>query len=88
MTPGFVDPHTHLVFAGSRENEFNMRLQGKTYMDIMNAGNGTQAMTAMGVVAYLEAEKLALQADLIAAITMEASLGSVRFGKLITYAHL
>ncbi|KMK77719.1 imidazolonepropionase [Alkalihalobacillus pseudalcaliphilus] len=45
VTPGFVDPHTHLVFAGSRENEFNMRLQGKTYMDIMNAGGGIHATT-------------------------------------------
>jgi imidazolonepropionase len=40
VTPGLVDPHTHLVHAGSRENEFNMRLQGATYMDIMNAGGG------------------------------------------------
>ncbi|WP_242692171.1 imidazolonepropionase [Bacillus sp. MM2020_4] len=45
VTPGLVDPHTHLVFAGSRENEFNMRLQGATYMDIMNAGGGIHATT-------------------------------------------
>nr|WP_263327468.1 imidazolonepropionase [Neobacillus sp. Marseille-Q6967] len=45
VTPGLVDPHTHLVFAGSRENEFNMRLQGAAYMEIMNAGGGIHATT-------------------------------------------
>jgi imidazolonepropionase len=46
VTPGLVDPHTHLVFAGSRENEFNMRLQGATYMEIMNSGGGIHATTS------------------------------------------
>ena len=45
VTPGLVDPHTHLVFSGSRENEFNMRLQGATYMEIMNSGGGIYATT-------------------------------------------
>jgi len=45
VTPGLVDPHTLLVFAGSRENEFNMRLKGATYMEIMNAGGGIHATT-------------------------------------------
>ncbi|MFJ7726592.1 imidazolonepropionase [Neobacillus sp. NPDC097160] len=45
VTPGLVDPHTHVVFAGSRENEFNMRLQGATYMEIMNSGGGIHATT-------------------------------------------
>lgn len=45
VTPGFVDPHTHLVHAGTRENEFNMRLQGASYMEIMNAGGGIHATT-------------------------------------------
>jgi imidazolonepropionase len=45
VTPGLVDPHTHLVFSGSRENEFNMRLEGATYMEIMNAGGGIHATT-------------------------------------------
>lgn len=40
VLPGFVDPHTHLVWAGDRANEFEMRLQGKTYMEIMAAGGG------------------------------------------------
>ncbi|MGE7602248.1 imidazolonepropionase [Peribacillus sp. NPDC097675] len=45
VTPGLVDPHTHLVFAGSRETEFNQRLEGATYMDIMNQGGGIYATT-------------------------------------------
>jgi imidazolonepropionase len=45
VTPGLVDPHTHLVFGGSREQEFNMRLQGATYMEIMNAGGGIHSTT-------------------------------------------
>ncbi|MGE7661745.1 imidazolonepropionase [Peribacillus sp. NPDC097197] len=45
VTPGLVDPHTHLVFVGSREKEFNQRLEGATYMDIMNHGGGIYATT-------------------------------------------
>ncbi len=37
---GFVDPHTHLVFAGSREDEFEMRVEGSSYMEILDAGGG------------------------------------------------
>ena len=43
MLPGFVDPHTHLVWAGDRALEFEMRLQGKTYLEIMAAGGGINA---------------------------------------------
>ncbi|GAA4706911.1 imidazolonepropionase [Brevibacillus fulvus] len=45
VTPGLVDPHTHLVYAGSREHEFAMRLNGATYMEIMNSGGGIHATT-------------------------------------------
>ncbi|MFW9954423.1 MAG: imidazolonepropionase [Candidatus Thorarchaeota archaeon] len=40
VLPGFVDSHTHLVFGGSRENDFAMKLAGKTYMEILEAGGG------------------------------------------------
>ena len=43
VLPGFIDPHTHLVWAGDRAVEFEMRLQGKTYMEIMSAGGGINA---------------------------------------------
>lgn len=38
--PGFVDPHTHLVWAGDRALEFEMRLEGRTYLEILAAGGG------------------------------------------------
>ncbi|WP_153721994.1 imidazolonepropionase [Sporosarcina cascadiensis] len=47
VTPGLVDPHTHIVYGGSREREFEMRLEGSTYMDIMNAGGGIHATSRM-----------------------------------------
>ncbi len=40
VLPGFVDPHTHAVFVGTRENEFLMRLEGKSYMEILESGGG------------------------------------------------
>lgn len=40
ITPGLVDCHTHLVFAGDRAREFEMRLQGASYEDIARAGGG------------------------------------------------
>ena len=43
VTPGFVDPHTHLVWAGDRAHEFELRIGGATYMDIMAASGGIMA---------------------------------------------
>jgi imidazolonepropionase len=40
VCPGFVDPHTHVVYAGERLDEFEMRIQGASYMEIMRAGGG------------------------------------------------
>jgi imidazolonepropionase len=40
VCPGFVDPHTHVVYAGNRIGEFELRIQGKSYMEIMAAGGG------------------------------------------------
>jgi imidazolonepropionase len=40
VLPGFVDPHTHLIFAGDRAAEFEMRIAGASYMEIMDAGGG------------------------------------------------
>jgi imidazolonepropionase len=44
--PGLIDPHTHLVFAGYRDREFEMKLAGKTYMEILAAGRGILSTVA------------------------------------------
>ena len=40
LLPGFVDPHTHFVFGGYREEEFSWRMRGDSYMEIMQRGGG------------------------------------------------
>jgi imidazolonepropionase len=59
VCPGFVDPHTHLVFAGDRVDEFERRIRGETYMQIMAAGGGiasTVRATRAATVEQLVAE--------------------------------
>lgn len=46
ITPGLVDCHTHLVFAGNRAHEFDMRLNGATYEQIARAGGGIRSSVA------------------------------------------
>ncbi|MGE3063648.1 MAG: imidazolonepropionase [bacterium] len=45
--PGFTDSHTHLVFHGTREDEFEMRVKGMTYKDIASAGGGIKRSVKM-----------------------------------------
>lgn len=40
LMPGFVDPHTHLIWAGDRANEFEMKMGGMAYLDILAGGGG------------------------------------------------
>ena len=40
VMPGLIDSHTHLVFAGSREHEFEQRIQGLSYLEIAEKGGG------------------------------------------------
>jgi len=46
VTPGFVDAHTHLIFAGNRAAEFEKRVGGDTYQEIAAAGGGIQSTVA------------------------------------------
>ena len=46
VTPGLVDPHTHLLFAGSREGEVVLRQRGAGYLEILAAGGGILATVA------------------------------------------
>jgi imidazolonepropionase len=59
ITPGLVDCHTHLVFAGNRAEEFEQRLAGKTYEEIARAGGG--------IAATVKATRAASLDELIAA---------------------
>ena len=54
VLPGFVDSHTHLIFAGYRAEEFSWRLSGISYMDIMRRGGGINATTIPTREATLE----------------------------------
>lgn len=58
LTPGLIDCHTHLVYGGNRANEFEMRLQGKSYQEIANAGGG--------IVSTVAATRKASEAELFA----------------------
>jgi imidazolonepropionase len=58
LTPGLIDCHTHLVYGGNRANEFEMRLQGKSYQEIAEAGGG--------IVSTVKATRLASKAELLA----------------------
>ena len=62
MTPGLVDCHTHLIWAGSRANEFAQRLHGATYAEIAKAGGGIAAtVRATREASYDELLQLALK---------------------------
>jgi imidazolonepropionase len=58
LTPGLIDCHTHLVHAGSRAKEFEMRLEGATYAEIARAGGG--------IVSTVKATRAASEEELIA----------------------
>ncbi|MCZ8335119.1 MAG: imidazolonepropionase [Rhodobacteraceae bacterium] len=58
LTPGLIDAHTHLVFAGNRAAEFELRLQGASYEDIARAGGG--------ILSTVTATRTASEDDLIA----------------------
>jgi len=46
VMPGFIDPHTHPVFKDTRENEFEMRIKGKSYVEISQSGGGIRSSIA------------------------------------------
>ena len=58
ITPGLIECHTHLVYAGDRSNEFAARLRGATYEEIARAGGG--------IVATMRATRAASEAELLA----------------------
>ena len=63
--PGFVDSHTHIAFAGSRESEFNRRLRGETYEQIAASGGG--------IASSVRSTRAASETDLAANIVDRAT---------------
>ncbi len=80
VMPGLVDPHTHLLFAGSREKEFALRIQGKTYAEIAAAGGGINVTVSATRKASMEDLKLGARTALnrmlaLGTTTVEAKSG-------------
>jgi imidazolonepropionase len=57
ITPGLIDPHTHLIYAGDRASEFEQRLAGASYEDIARCGGG--------IVSTMRATRAASEAALV-----------------------
>src|ERR1051325_7021049 len=73
VTPGLVDCHTHLVFAGNRAGEFEQRLQGASYEAIAAAGGGiaatVRATRAASLAALVEESRPRLRALMAGGVT-------------------
>jgi imidazolonepropionase len=70
VLPGFIDPHTHFVFAGYRAEEFSWRLEGMSYMEIMRRGGG--------IASTVEATRKASKEEL-------ARAGMTRLDTMLSY---
>ena len=64
VTPGFIDCHTHLVFGGNRAREFELRLKGATYEELLQAGGG--------ILSTVNATRKASEKELLAAAKKRA----------------
>lgn len=80
VVPGFVDSHTHLVFGGFREEEFQMRLRGASYMSIMQAGGGIASTTKATREASVEELEAAAQVHLRAMLSMGVTTADAKSG--------
>jgi imidazolonepropionase len=82
VTPGLVDCHTHLVFAGDRAHEFDLRLNGASYEDIARAGGGiissvtaTRGASEEQLYAQSLPRALALLADGVTTLEIKSGYG-------------
>ncbi len=75
VLPGFVDPHTHLVFAGDRADEFSRRIAGASYSEIADAGGGIAA--TMAATRAASAETLYEESSARARAMLEAGTTTV-----------
>ncbi|MBP3945417.1 imidazolonepropionase [Psychrobacter sp. K31L] len=82
LTPGLIDCHTHIVYAGNRSNEFEARLQGASYQDIAAQGGGivatvtaTRAASIESLFAQSEKRLLALMKEGVTSIEIKSGYG-------------
>lgn len=82
ITPGLIDCHTHLVYAGNRAEEYEMRLHGKTYEEIARAGGGiistvraTRAASDEALLAVSAKRLEALLAEGVTTIEIKSGYG-------------
>ncbi|HEY4114888.1 MAG TPA: imidazolonepropionase [Rhizomicrobium sp.] len=82
ITPGLIDCHTHLVYAGNRAREFEMRLAGASYEDIARAGGGiastvkaTRAATLQDLIEQSRPRRDALIAEGVTTIEIKSGYG-------------
>ncbi|MBF0377536.1 MAG: imidazolonepropionase [Desulfamplus sp.] len=80
LIPGFVDPHTHICFAKLRESEFEMRLNGSPYLEILKQGGGIlssvrEVLKASEDDLYINTLKHALSAMKFGTTTLEIKSG-------------
>lgn len=82
ITPGLIDCHTHLVYAGNRANEFELRLQGASYEEIARAGGGivstvakTRAASEDELVASAQRRLRAWEAEGVAVVEVKSGYG-------------
>jgi len=82
LTPGLIDCHTHLLYAGNRAGEFEARLNGATYTDIAQAGGGinatvraTRAATGDDLIAQSRPRLAALAAEGVTTVEIKSGYG-------------
>lgn len=86
VLPGFVDSHTHLIFAGNRADEFEQRLEGKTYQEIDAAGGGINATVVRVRQASREELKSLARARLRECLALGVTTLEVKSGYGLTAA--
>jgi imidazolonepropionase len=71
VIPGFVDPHTHMCFAETREKEFALRMEGAEYLEILRQGGG--------ILSSVRAVRAASEEELLS-VTLQHALSALEFG--------
>ncbi len=71
LIPGFVDPHTHMCFAGKREAEFTQRIEGMEYLEILRRGGG--------ILSSVRSVRAASEEELFS-VTLEHVMSALGFG--------